>query len=302
MPQPGLGGRRMYYTRGRGLGGPSSMNGMIYIRGNARDYDGWRQLGLEGWAYDDVLPYFKRAGDSARGDGEFHGGGGPLRTHPSANYNAIDRMFMDVESQAGLALNLDFNGESQIGRGVYDVTIRGGRRCSAEQAYLAPVHGRPNLPVITGAHATHLRIDEDRAQGVIYECCGQTVEARADREIILALGTFGTPRLMMLSGIGPGAELRRHGIAVIADLPDLQIFFTPMVMIEDPNGPFNQQQARSLFDLRALGRTFLVRGQHAISGYQVDSNLMGPESLGRLTLRSADPRDYPAIDPQFLRA
>jgi choline dehydrogenase len=213
-PQPELGGRRIYYPRGRGLGGSSNLNGMIYIRGAPQDYDNWRQSGLAGWGYADLLPYFRRSeGSTHRGD-PWHGRDGPLGTCRATNYMRIDRAFVEAAIQAGAPPNDDFNGPRQTGAGQIDVMVRGGLRQSSARSYLSP---RPaNLTVRTNAQVARVEIGSGRATGLTL-IDGTTL--RASREVILCLGAFGSPQVLMLSGIGPADHLRQHGIDVKAELP-----------------------------------------------------------------------------------
>ena len=217
-PQKALDNRRIYWPRGRGLGGSSAINGMVYIRGNARDYDQWRQLGLEGWAYEDVLPYFKRAECRATGGNFYRGDAGPLLTRPSSP-EAIDRVFLAACQQWGLRVNHDFNGETQAGVGLYDETIGKGKRSSVARCFLAQASRRPNLDIKTGASVRQLIFEGPRAIGVAYRHLGRLEKVRAEREIIVCQGAIGSPQLLMLSGIGPGEHLREFGIDVVADLP-----------------------------------------------------------------------------------
>jgi choline dehydrogenase-like flavoprotein len=224
VPQPGLNGRRGYQPRGKALGGSSAINGMIYIRGHRTDYDDWAALGCEGWSWNDVLPYFKRAEGNERGPDDWHGGNGPLRVANQRSPRPISYAFVDACAENQIRRNDDFNGPEQEGAGLYQVTQfwggdKNGERCSAAAAYLHPVMGRPNLTVITDAHATGLVFDGKRATGVRYRRKGRDETAEARREVILCGGSFGSPQLLLLSGIGPVDELKQHGIGVVHELP-----------------------------------------------------------------------------------
>jgi len=212
-------GRPMFLPRGKGLGGSSAVNGMVYIRGLRRDYDEWAALGNPGWSYDEVLPYFKRSEDNARGEDAFHGVGGPLHVSNAEFQHPISRMFLEAAQQAGLPLSGDFNGANPEGVGAYQFTIRNGKRCGVSTAFLAPVQPRKNLTVITGAHVTGLNLVSKRVVGVRYEIGGKPNSVEASREVILSAGAYGSPQLLMLSGIGDPTELARHGIAVKHALP-----------------------------------------------------------------------------------
>ena len=219
VPQPGLDGRRGYQPRGRVLGGSSSINAMIYIRGQRQDYDAWAAEGNPGWAFDEVLPYFKRAEHNERGADALHGSGGPLNVMDLRDPNRHTAAFIEAGRQAGHALNPDFNGPDQEGIGPYQVTHRNGERCSAAKAFLTPHRGRANLHVLTGAHATRILFEGRRAVGVEYRQGGALRQVRAHREVLLAAGALQSPQLLMLSGVGPGAHLQSHGVAVVHDLP-----------------------------------------------------------------------------------
>jgi len=192
---------------------------MIYTRGNRRDYDGWRDDGLPGWGYADLLPYFKRSEGNARGNGAYHGGSGPLRVAPSRNFHALDRRFLAACAEAGHAANDDLAGRRQLGAGRIDVTVHHGRRVSVARAYLKPAMARPNLHVRTQTRALRIRIEEGRATGVELADGRSRWVANAEREVIVALGAFASPHLLMLSGIGPAADLTRQGVRPVVDLP-----------------------------------------------------------------------------------
>lgn len=218
-PQPGLNGRRGYQPRGKGLGGSSSINAMIYTRGHPSDYDHWAALGNEGWGYADVLPYFKRAECNERGADAYHGGDGPLNVADLRSPQPVTEAFLQAAEQAGFPRNADFNGPQLEGVGQYQVTQKGGERYSAAKAYLAPVLGRSNLTVMTRAHATRVLFEGKRAVGVEYVQSGQTRTVHARREVLLSAGALQSPQLLLLSGVGPRQELARHEIPVVHELP-----------------------------------------------------------------------------------
>jgi choline dehydrogenase-like flavoprotein len=220
-PQPGLGGRRGYQPRGKVLGGSSSINAMIYLRGRPQDYDHWAEVGNPGWSWADVRPYFLKAEHNERGASEHHAVGGPLNVADLRAPNPIAGRFIRAAQQAGLPANDDFNGVSQEGAGWYQVTHRNGERFSTAKAYLAPNLGRPNLRVITGARAARVVFDGRRATGVefIPEGGGPARRLTARAEVLLSAGALQSPQLLMLSGVGEGAALQRMGIPVVADLP-----------------------------------------------------------------------------------
>jgi choline dehydrogenase len=213
-----LNGRRLYWPRGRGWGGSSSINGMIYIRGHARDYDRWRQMGCEGWSWADVLPYFKRAEWNENGADDFHGGDGPLHVSNGRSQNPLFRTFVQAGMEAGHPSTRDFNGYTQEGFGPYQLTIHNGRRWSAAAAYLRPILSRPNLTIESHAHVVRAIFEQQRAVGVEYVQKKKRVIARADREVLLCGGAVNTPQVLMLSGIGDPEILGRFEIPVVADL------------------------------------------------------------------------------------
>lgn len=218
-PEPELNGRVMYQPRGKVLGGTSSINGMVYMRGNAADYDEWRQRGCEGWDYESVLPYFKRAEDNQRGGNDFHGTGGPLKVQDHAWKPSLAKAMHDAALEAGIPENPDFNGANQEGVGYYQTTINNSRRWSSARAYLKDAKQRKNLTIATSAHATRLLIENGRAVGVEYRTPAGLQTARARREVIVSGGVYGSPQLLMLSGLGPAAHLQQHGITVVKDMP-----------------------------------------------------------------------------------
>lgn len=219
-PEPYLDGRRLSHPRGRVLGGSSSINGMVYIRGHARDYDLWAQGGLRGWSYADVLPYFRRAEGHMHGPDPWHGGDGPLAVQaPDPAATVLGSAFLQAAAEAGYPLSSDVNGERQEGFGRIDRTTRRGRRWSAARAYLHPAMARPNLTVLTGAQVSRVNIQGGRATGVLYVRGGQSVVAQARHGVIVSGGAIGSPQLLQLSGIGAPDDLHRAGVAVRHELP-----------------------------------------------------------------------------------
>jgi choline dehydrogenase len=223
-PQTHMDGRRLYWPRGRGWGGSSSINGMIYIRGHGRDYDHWRQLGLTGWGFGDVLPYFKRSEHNERGGDAFRGQGGPLWVSSPAAGNPLYKAFIHAGREAGYPVSRDFNGAQQEGMGLYHLTIKDGERWSAAAGYLRPiVDQRDNLTILTGAHVLRVVIENGRAVGVAYTLGHGKPEQviRANREVILSAGAVQSPQILMLSGVGPADHLKAHGLPVVVDAPDV---------------------------------------------------------------------------------
>ncbi|MGH2873646.1 MAG: GMC family oxidoreductase [Solirubrobacteraceae bacterium] len=218
-PEPGMEGRRLYLPRGRMLGGCSSINAMIYVRGNRADYDGWAAAGNPGWGYDEVLPYFKRSEDNERGESPFHGAGGPLTVSDSRSMHPLVDAMIEAGHQAGHELNPDFNGARQEGIGRFQLTQREGRRLSTADAFLHPVRERPNLTVITHAFAHRVLFDGRRASGVQYSRLDELLKVRARREVIACAGAYHSPQLLMLSGIGPEELLAPMGIELREELP-----------------------------------------------------------------------------------
>ncbi len=216
---PGLNGRSIAWPRGKVLGGSSSINGLIYIRGQAQDYDQWRQLGNAGWSFDDVLPYFKKAEDQERGGDEFHGAGGPLSVSNMRISREICDVYIKAAEELGIPATDDFNGASQEGAGYVQLTARNGRRCSAAVGYLNPVKKRPNLDVVTHALAHRVLLDGKQAVGIEYSVEGRTQTAYADAEVLLSAGAIGSPQILQLSGVGGGALLAAAGVAAVHDLP-----------------------------------------------------------------------------------
>lgn len=218
-PEAEVEGRRIYWPRGKVIGGSSAINGMVYIRGLPSDYDQWRQMGNEGWSFDDCLPYFKRLEAYPGGESDLHGGNGPVKITQGEYRNEMSEAFLAACGEVGLPGVSDFNGRGQEGMGLYHATVSDGRRNSTGRAYLAPARTRANCHVATGALVERIEVADGRATGVTYRKDGRLVTARARREVVLSAGAVGSPQLLQLSGIGPAALLAQLGIAVVRDLP-----------------------------------------------------------------------------------
>ena len=338
-PEPHLDGRRLYCPRGRVLGGSSSINGMAYVRGHARDYDRWAQSGLRGWDYAHVLPYFKRAETRAQGGDDYRGDGGPLHVATGACRNPLYQAFIEAGRQAGYPVTADMNGSQQEGFGPMDMTVRAGRRWSAARAYLDPARRRPNLAVRTRALTHRVRFEGTRATGVDYVHAGRPVAVRAEREVILAGGAINSPQLLMLSGIGDADQLGAHGLPVVAHLPGvganlqdhLEIYVqhacTQPISLYAAQRPWNKLRIGLEWILlkRGLGASShfeagaFIRSRPGVEhpdlqyhflpiavnydgsnpqdthGFQAHVGPMRPTSVGRVRLRSADPREPPSI-------
>jgi len=221
VPQEHCHGRNVIAPRGKVLGGSSSINGLIYIRGQREDFDHWRQLGNTGWSFDDVLPYFRKAEDNERGADALHGKGGPLAVSNARDRHPLADAYVEAAVAAGYPRNDDFNGPTQEGAGYYQTTTRDGWRCSTAVGYLKPARGRANLQVVSEALATRILFEGRRAVGVEYKVGGQTRSARANAEVLLSSGAFNSPQLMQLSGLGPADLLQSFGIPVVADMPSV---------------------------------------------------------------------------------
>lgn len=261
VPQHGLNGRTGYQPRGRVLGGSSSINAMIYVRGHPSDYDHWASLGNEGWSYADLLPYFKRAENNERGADDFHGTGGPLNVRDLTSPNRFSSFFVEAGREAGFAVNNDFNGIDQEGVGMYQVTHRQGERFSAAKAYLTPNMSRRNLRIETEAMVTRIIIEPTesgvRAVGAEFMQNGVRRTIHARREVLLCAGALQSPQLLMLSGVGPGVDLTRMGIRVWADLPGVgQNLHDHCDAIQVYDAP----QLRDLFGVSFKGVWNLLRG------------------------------------------
>lgn len=218
VADPGLNGRSVSWPRGKVLGGSSSINGLLYIRGHASDYDHWRQLGNSGWSFDDILPYFKQVEDQQRGADDYHGTGGQLTVTSGVEHRELSDLYIKGAIEAGIPANDDFNGAVQEGVGYFQTTIRNGLRCSAAVAFLNPARKRPNLKILTNAHVRKIVIEEKRVKGVIFEQDGANKYAKARAEVILSAGAIGSPQILKLSGIGSGEELKKFEIPVEHEL------------------------------------------------------------------------------------
>jgi choline dehydrogenase-like flavoprotein len=308
-PEPELGGRTLYQPRGKVLGGTSSINGMVYMRGNHADYDEWRQRGCTGWDWDSVLPFFKKAEDQERGESEYHGAGGPLRVSDQPVRWELAERWLAAAVEAGLPANADFNGERQDGAGHFQSTTNRGRRWSTAAAYLGQARNRPNLEVQTKAQATRVLIEDGRAVGVEYIRNGARQGARARGEVIVCGGVYGSPQLLQLSGLGPGALLREHGIPVVRDMPavgaDLQDHFyvrlafrcaKPITMNDIVNNPVRRTLAGAqyvFFRSGPLSSNGVCAGAFARS----DPRLDRPDLQLNFTMWSFAGRDRSGVHP-----
>lgn len=346
-PEPELNNRRIIQPRGKVLGGSSSINGLLYIRGQPEDFDHWRQLGNTGWSFADVLPYFRRAEDQQRGEDAWHGVGGPLAVSDVCEPHPLCEAFVAAVEQAGLPRNDDFNGPTQEGAGYYQLTTRNGRRWSTAVGYLRPARRRHNLAVRANALTQRILFDGRRAVGVEYHQGDVTRIARAKVEVIIAGGAFNSPQLLQLSGIGPAALLQSFGIEVIADMPgvgaDLQDHLQvrmqyrctePITMNDIMNSRRRRLAAGLRYVLRRKGLLTIGAGYaggffrtdgsaatpdvqvhviifsadtvgaalHPFPGFIASVCLLRPESRGHVRIRSADPREPPAIQPRYLSA
>jgi choline dehydrogenase len=344
-PQPECHGRNVIAPRGKTLGGSSSINGLIYIRGQAEDFDHWRQLGNAGWSHDDVLPYFRKAEDNERGADEHHGAGGPLGVSDVRDRHPLAQAFIEAAQQCGYPRNDDFNGAVQEGAGFYQTTMRNGVRSSTAAAYLKPARRRGNLHVVSDALATRILFEGRRATGVEYLAGNETRSARANVEVLVASGAFNSPQLLQLSGLGPADLLRAFGIPVIADLPgvgnDLNDHYFARI-IQRCRDPITLNDAarnwllgakavadyalfrRGYFAIPAISAGCFIKALpssatpdiqcsialysihnlgdwvDAFSGFTITATLLRPESRGHVRIKSADPRQAPAIHPNYL--
>ncbi len=344
-PEAELNNRRIIQPRGKVLGGSSSINGLLYIRGQPADFDHWRQLGNSGWSFDDVLPYFRRAEHQQRGEDALHGVGGPLAVSDVCEPHPLCEAFIAAAQQAGFPRNDDFNGPTQEGAGYFQLTARRGRRCSTAVGYLRPARRRPNLTIVSNALASRVLFSGRRAIGVEYRHGDTTRVAHANADVILAGGTFNSPQVLQLSGLGPAPLLQSLGINVIADMPgvgaDLQDHLqvrmqyrcTERITMNDVIHSWRHRAGAGLRyalfrkGLLAIGagyaggffRTsplaaspdvqvhFIIfsaeaagAALHPFPGFIASICQLRPESRGFVRIKSADPRQPPAIQPRYL--
>ena len=341
-PDPGLHGRRLYWPRGKTLGGSSAINAMVYIRGHRSDFDGWRDLGNPQWGYDDVLPYFMRSEDNERGASNHHGVGGPLAVSDLRSPNPISHAFVQAAQALGLPHNDDFNAEALDGVGLYQVTQRAGLRCSTAQGFLRDAEERPNLEITTDVHVNRILIDQGRAVGAELEQYGERWQVRADREILLCAGALNSPKILMLSGVGDADILRRHEIDVTAHLPGVgrNLQDHPAVPLmwttSEPISLLSAESPEALYDFLTHRRGPLTSNigeaggfvrtrpgasapdvqfhtapvmllDHGLTpppdhGFTIGPTLLAPASRGQVTLRSADPADPPLLYANYFSA
>jgi choline dehydrogenase len=338
-PEAQLGNRNLYWPRGKVLGGSSSMNAMIYIRGQRQDYDGWRDQGNPGWGYADVLPYFKKSEDQQRGASEYHGVGGPLHVSNQRSPNPLSEVFVEAAEQSGFKRTPDFNGDSQEGFGLYQVTQWQGQRHSAAAAFLRPAMRRPNLTVRTDVQAFDILFEGRRAALVSFQHGNGSTQERAEREIILCAGAIGSPHLLMLAGIGPADHLRALDVPVFCDLPGVgaNLQDHPAVAVAcECSQPISLASAESLSNLvrymtvkkgpltSNVGEGggfiktkaglpapdmqyhfapgfFVEHGFRQIKdhAYTLGPTLLHPFSRGSISLRSSNPLDAPLIRANY---
>lgn len=339
-PQVHCNGRKEYMPRGKVFGGSSSINAMIYQRGNPANYDAWAALGNEGWAWEDVLPYFKKAENQERGESVHHGVGGPVNVADLRDPNLLSLALVQASQEQGYSHNTDFNGETQEGFGLYQVTQKNGLRHSAAAAYLHPALVRENLTAVPFAQVQHLTFNGTRCTGVVYQKEGETHTVQANHEVIICTGTINSPQLLMLSGVGPKETLGKLGIPVVMDLPGVGQNLQDHLMVPiayhatqpvslaaatDPeeatkfqaNGmgmltsnigeaggfiKLNPDSPAPELQFHFAPGWFIMHGAGNPEGHGLTlaPGVVGVKSVGSLTLRSANPNDPPMIDPNYL--
>ncbi|WP_034216398.1 GMC family oxidoreductase [Actinoplanes subtropicus] len=321
VPQAGTGGSVHNWPRGRTLGGSSSINAMVYLRGHPADFDGWAKAGCHGWDYESVLPYFRRM-ETAAGDPRYRGDSGPMRPAPSVTPNPLSAVFLDAAAEAGHPSTADLNGAVAEGAGWHDLSIAGGARQSTAVAYLHPVRAeRPNLTVVTGARVRRLLVADGRCTGVEYDLAGELVTAYADGEVILSAGAVDSPRLLLLSGVGAAADLERAGVAVTHDLPGVgrNLHDHPLLSVvfeatrPIPPGTANHAEVSMLWRSDAsrpgpdMQLMFIHLPFHQPSLQAPENSFTFgiatiPEARGSIRLAGPDPDARPLIDPNYLGA
>ena len=345
-PEPELNGRKIFTPRGKVLGGSSSINGLVYTRGQPEDFDDWE---TPGWSFGELLPYFRKSEDQAREEllraGALHGSGGPLAVSDQTETHELCDAFIEAAVQAGQPRNPDFNGQQQEGAGYSQLTARNGRRCSTATGFLRPAEKRGNLTVLTGALALKILFEGKKASGIEYEQNQIKIVAKANREVIISGGAINSPQLLQLSGVGPAALLREHGIAVVLDQPDvgehLQDHFQARIVLKCTRPVTVNDDMQSLWRMAMMGlryaflrkgpltvsagyaggfwrtRTGLKRPDvqthflnfsldrmgeklHPFSAFTASICQLRPTSRGTVRIRSADPREAPAIRYNYL--
>lgn len=297
VPQKNLNNRVCYQPRGRTLGGSSSINGMIYIRGNRYDYERWKEAGADGWGWDDVLPYFKKSEHNERGEDSYHNVGGPLNVTELRFKNPLSELFLEASDQLQFKRNDDFNGDTQDGMGFYQVTQKNGRRCSSAKAFLAPVKDRTNLEIITDAQAERILFDGTRASGVQFRQKGSVRTIKSRSEIILSSGSFQSPQLLLLSGIGPGGHLQEMGIDVVAENPGVG------ENLQDHLDWTAIHWAKTVYSI-GLNPGFLARAPGGLISYFKDGNGPFTSNIAEVGgfLKSDSAIDIPDIQLHFFPA
>jgi choline dehydrogenase len=324
-PEPYLNNRQIFCPRGKVLGGSSSINFLLYTRGNHHDYDRWQSLGNPGWSYQDVLPYFKKSENQQRGASEYHGVDGELSVTDVIAPNAISQRFVDASVTLGYGRNPDFNGIQQSGAGLFQFTVKDGKRHSAAAAFLVPILNRPNLTTITGALVTRLLVEGTRTVGVEYLHEGTLHQVRVNSEVILSAGSFDSPKLLMLSGIGNKEQLQALGISVVVDLPGVGQNLQDHVVVPVPyeatqdlhtattsngiaeSGLFLHSEGNldAAPDLELIFGSILLAtpgSAHSSLGFTGLVTLTHPQNIGSVSLRSPDPKDAPIIRLNYLQS
>lgn len=305
-PEPELNGRRLQWPRGKVLGGSSSINGLLYIRGQKEDYDHWRQLGNTGWSYDDVLPYFRKSEDQERGENEYHGADGPIAVSGVRIRSRLCDSIIEAAEEIGIRRNEDFNGAIQEGAGYFQQTCRNGVRCSTATGYLKPARGRQNLKIVTHAMVQRILFEDNKAVGVAWESGNRALEARSNREVILSAGAIGSPQILMLSGIGPARHLQEMGVSVLKDVPGVgenlqdhlqirSVFKTrqPITLNDEVNNPVRKVLMGMEYILFRTGPLTLAASQVCIFT-RTDPALASPDIQFHIQPLSADkPGDGP---------